>query len=233
MNVGLYRTASAMVASQRQLEVLSTNLANLGTSGYKRGAMAAHEFQIVRGGRKLSGIQTSGSVDFSQGELARTGRDLDFALFGAGFFAVEAPQGEVYTRDGSFHVTSEGVLVTGEGYPLALQERSGSIDPTGLPLVVDGEGSLRQGERNIGRLRLAHFATPQRLTQDGHGFWVAPDGLREIAPTGVVHQYALEEANTSGVDELVAMVSVQRAYELTADALRSIDDSYQRLTRPN
>ena len=82
------------------------------------------------------------------------------------------------------------------------------------------------------RLRVADFSEPQRLSQDGHGLWNAPAGLREIAPTGVVHQYALEEANTSSVEELVALVNVQRSYELAANTLRSIDESYQRLTRP-
>jgi flagellar basal-body rod protein FlgF len=91
---------------------------------------------------------------------------------------------------------------------------------------------VRQGEAEIGRLRLTNFEDPQRLYQDGNGYWIAPRGLREAAHEAVVHQGALEQSNATAVEELVAMIAVQRAYDSAAKTMSSIADSYGRLTRP-
>ena len=112
MNVGLYRAAVAMVGHERQLDAIATNLANVGTIGYKRIGTAAHEFRVMRGRGQTRGLVVRSQTDFSQGNLRRTERAYDLALWGDGFFTVESPHGEVYTRDGDFRVTSEGVLVT-------------------------------------------------------------------------------------------------------------------------
>src|SRR5262245_9699618 len=144
-----------MAAQQRRLDSISANLANLGTTGYKRGVTAAHEIEVERPRGKVRGVTTLAEVDFAQGNLQRTGRDLDFGLFGDGFFAVESPDGEVYTRDGAFQMTESGVLVSGEGFPVAWDQFQGAIDPVGLPVVVDEEGNVRQGVQDIGRLKVS------------------------------------------------------------------------------
>lgn len=232
MNVGLYRGAVAMVAQARRLETLASNLANLGTVGYKRGATAAQEFQVSRGKRSQRGLEIRTEVDFSQGNLRRTGRDLDLALFGDGFFAVEGPRGEVYTRDGSFHTTPDGVLVSEEGFPVAWDKAQGTIDPTGMPVTIDGEGTVRQNGADLGRLRIVDFVDRTRLSHDPNGYWQAPARLKEAAPTGRVHQYTLEESNANGMEEIIEMIGVQRAFESTARVVSSIEESYRRLTRP-
>lgn len=221
-----------MAAQQRRLDSISANLANVGTVGFKRGVTASHEVEVERPRGKVRGVTTLAEVDFAQGNLQRTGRDLDLALFGDGFFAVEGQAGEVYTRDGSFHMTEAGVLVSEEGMPLAWDEFQGSIDPVGLPLVIDESGAVRQGNQNIGRLRVVDFADKSVLTKDALGFWAAPPGVLPTASDARVNQYALEESNANGVEEMVDMIGVQRAFEVVARAFKAIDETYSRLTRP-
>jgi flagellar basal-body rod protein FlgF len=232
MNVGLYRGAVAMVTQARRLETVASNLANLGTVGFKRGATATQQFEMQRGKRTVRGFAVKNQVDFSQGNLTRTERDLDMALFGDGFFAIESPAGEVYSRDGSFHLTAEGVLVTGEGFPVAWEKASGLIDPTGDPVYVDEEGNVQQGASRIGRLRIVDFLDKSQLGNDPSGYWRAPAGLGESAPSARVHQYSLEASNADAMAEMISMIEVQRAFESTSNVVSSIEQSYRRLTRP-
>ena len=232
MNAGLHRAALSMRAHQRSLDAIAANLANVGTTGYKRVRTAEHQFEVSRAHGSVRGLANESRVDFGQGELQRTGRDLDLALQGAGFFAVDGARGEVYTREGSFHLTAQGELVTDDGQPLAWEERSVPLDPVGLPIEVDGEGTVRQGQVEIGRLRIVNFADAGRLRLDRDGYWSAPASLRHAAHEATVHQGALEDSNALAVEELVAMVDVQRSFETVARVMSSIEDSYRTLTRP-
>jgi len=232
MNVGLYRSAVAMAAQQRRLDSISANLANVGTVGFKRGVTASHEVEVQRPRGPVRGVTTLARVDHAQGNLQRTGREHDLALYGDGFFAVESPEGEVYTRDGSFHMSEAGVLVTEHGFSVAWEDLSGAIDPVGLPLVVDEGGSVRQGNQNIGRLRVVAFPANGVLSKDHLGFWRAPLTAQPGASDARVHQYSLEDANANGMEEMVDMIGVQRSFEVVARVFEAIDDTYERLTRP-
>ena len=231
MNVGLYRSAVAMMNHQRHMESIAGNLANLGTRGFKRGGTAFHGIELRGNHGPIRGLASRYEIDFSQGNLHRTGRELDLALQGEGFFAVESPNGEVYTRDGVFHM-SEGVLVNDKGYPVAWEGDRAVLDPAGLPVVVDEFGTLRQGGNSIGQLKIVNFQDPNQLRQDRNGFWVAQPGAEPATSTANVVQYALEESNATGVEEMIAMIGVQRSFETVANTVQSIAESYQRLTRP-
>jgi flagellar basal body rod protein FlgG len=232
VNVGLYRSAVAMAAQQRRLDSISANLANVATIGFKRGVTASHEVEIERPRGKVRGVTTLAEVDFAQGNLHRTGREHDVALFGDGFFAIDGPDGEVYTRDGTLHMTEGGVLVSEHGFPVAWEELAGAIDPVGLPVVIDEAGNVGQGVQNIGKLRVVDFADKSLLTKDRHGFWAAPANVQPSASDARGHQYALEDSNANGVEEMVDMIGVQRSFEVVARAFEAIDQTYERLTRP-
>jgi len=232
VNVGLYRSAVAMAAQQRRLDSISANLANLGTTGFKRGVTASHEVEVQRPRGKVRGVSTVAEVDFAQGNLQRTGGEHDLALYGDGFFAIESPDGEVYTRDGTFQLTEGGVLVTEDGFPVAWDELRGAIDPIGLPIVVDEGGNVRQGGQDIGRLRVVDFEDKHQLSKDRFGFWSAPAGLKQVAHETSVHQYSLEDSNANGVEEMVDMIAVQRSFEVVARVFEAIDQTYERLTKP-
>jgi flagellar basal-body rod protein FlgG len=232
VNVGLYRSAVAMAAQQRSLDSIAANLANVGTIGYKRGVTASHEVAVERQHGKVRGVTTLAKVDHAQGNLQRTGRAHDLALFGDGFFAIDGPDGEAYTRDGSFHLTEGGVLVSEEGFPVAWESLRGAIDPVGLPLVIDEAGNARQGVQDVGQIRVVSFPDNHALTRDRMGLWTAPPGVRPRPSDARVHQYALEDSNANSVEEVVAMIGVQRSFEVVARAFAAIDQTYERLTRP-
>ena len=231
MSVGLYRAAVAMLGHERRLDSIASNLANLETAGFKREATASREFVVNRGERSVRGLALRTQTDFSQGNLERTERRYDFGLFGQGFFAVEGPTGEIYTRAGAFHLSPNGVLQTDEGYAIAWNNRGALIDPNGLPMIVNTDGTVRQGQSEVGKLRIVDFEDKSRLRLTTGGFWEAPDDLEEATHTALVQQFSLEESNATGVEEIIAMISVQRAFGSVANLVQSIQRSYSRLTR--
>ncbi len=218
-----------MRASERQLDAIAANLANLDSPAYKRQNTVTHAFEVGTGERRHTSIVTQSKIDFSQGEISRSGNPLDFALEGDGFFVVETPSGEAYTRSGSFNLDSQGALLTADGHPVAWDGARGRVDPVGEPVTVDGAGVARQGATQIGTLRLVDFANRDALTLDREGYFHAGRGTARVTPTAIVHQGAIEKSNSSSIDELVAMIRVQRGFESAASLVRSIDQSYRRL----
>ncbi len=232
MNVGLFRGAASLHAHQQQIESIARNLTNLSTVGYKRETSAVRQFEVPGSQGSKRGVGAEVTVDFSQGDLRRTGEVYDVALLGGGFFGVEGPAGEVYTRDGSFKLAPDGVLLTAESYPVAWTALNRQIDPRGPSPMIDGDGNVRQGGADVGRLKIVDFEDNQRLISDGNGYWTAPADLKEATATATVHQGALEESNSTGVVEMVDMILVQRQFESMAQTMKSIQESYRRLTRP-
>jgi len=229
MNQGLYSGVSAMAGAERRLDVIAHNLANLGTTAFKRQESFTRSLDSATLHGRRRDIAVRALVDFTQGGLRRTGNPTDLALMGAGWFAAEGPRGEVYTRAGNFHVDGKGELLTGDGYPVAWAVRDGAIEPAGESLLIDGEGVVRQGDRVIGRLRLVNFERPDQMRQDARGYWNAPRGLREAAHEAVVHQGTLEQSNAVATDEMIQLIELQRSFESAATLVRSVDESYQRL----
>ena len=231
MNTGLYRGVSAMDAAQARLEAVTQNLANVRTPGFKRQAPTHHAFRLGGAQSTEYGVGTSGRLDLSQGNLERTGKTLDLALMGNGFFEVEGPEGPLFTRNGSFHLNGDGVLLTGDEYPVAWNGIRGNIDPVGDPVVIDGRGVVQQGERRVGELKLTEFNAPDRLQLASGGYFQADPRLARNDATAVVHQGALEASNASGIDELVNLITVQRSHQMAANVLSLIDQTYQRLSQ--
>ena len=196
MNVGIYAAVTAQTSAERELESISANLANLQTTGFKRQGTATESFDKVLRGRMNRQVQTRRTTDFTQGEFEPTGRHTDLALRGEGFFAVETPTGEAYTRNGRLMLDEAGVLQTFEGYPLAWEEGAAEIDPRGAELSVDAEGRVRQGEQTIGLLAIKNFANPAALSTDGIGYLRFEQGSTVEAPANAeVFQGVVERAN--------------------------------------
>jgi len=228
---GLYSGVGAMRVAERRLEAIAANLANIETPAYKRDTTTVRAFRLPRGERDDTGLAAHRRTDFTQGELQPSSSPFHLALSGPGFFAVEAPAGELYTRNGTFHVDAAGVLQSAEGFPVAWASRSGTIDPIGPPVTIAADGTVRQGPGAIGSLRLVDFDDPGALARLGGGYFRADGALRETSSAAEVHQGALERSNASAVDELVAMIQVQRSFEGAARLMQMIDQSYRRLTQ--
>ena len=222
------------------LDMLANNLANSTTSGYK----LDREFHNLYLGEEAEGASQPGVdqppavlpvverhwTDFAQGVLTETGNPLNLALSGKGFFAVNGPNGVLYTRNGNFKLSAKGVLETQEGY--ALRKDNGKpveLDPA-LPVEFGKDGSVRQGGAEVARLQLVEFAEPQSLSKMGQTYflWSPPSptpsaGAAPLVPRPArqveVHQGRLESSNVAPAESAIRLVSVMRQFEMLQRAL--------------
>lgn len=218
MQNATYIALSSQMALQRQMDVVSNNLANLATPAFKGEEMLFSQY-LVRppGTRPLAFVQDVGTArDLRQGPLTQTGNSLDLALEGRGYFAVQSPLGVRYSRNGHFQLDADGQIVTNSGFPV--------LSDSGQPLVVppttrtitvapDGTISLSlDGTRQqslIGKLQLVDFAAPQAVIPGADGLWVTDQAPQPAAAK--VQQGMIEESNVQPVVELTRMLSVARA----------------------
>ncbi len=232
MNFGILNGVRASNANEKRLEAITANLANVDTPGYKRQSTAIKAFRVPGSDETDLGLNTSATTDFSQGDLRPSSNPFDLALMGTGFFAVEGPDGELYTRRGAFRLDQNGVLLTDEGYPVAWESNPGEINPTGDLITVDASGLMHQGNKEIGRIKVVDFANPQRLENLGGEYYLANRATPEKPSTATVHQHHLEASNVSSIDELVGMISIQRSFEASQNVMQLIDQTYSALTAP-
>ncbi|MBI3358712.1 MAG: flagellar basal-body rod protein FlgG [Nitrospirae bacterium] len=247
----LYIATTGMAAQQLSIEVISNNLANVSTTGFKKSAAEFHEllYQTFRpaGSPRTSGVLPVGiqvglgvqpmSVHktFRQGDFEQTLNDFDIAIEGDGFFQVTLPDGNTgFTRSGNFKLNNEGAVVTSEGLPLlpAISIPSGmqkiSISPEG---VVSGVAAGTTTETVIGTMELARFANPAGLDSLGKNLYQVTTASGE-ALTGVpgkegfgkLEQGFLESSNVNIAEEMVKMITAQRAYELNSKAIQTSDE---------
>jgi len=215
MSGGAYSALSGMLTRIGELDRLASDLANVGTAGYKteRAARVASE----RDGRFRLALDsavdvTDGErrVDFRAGSLATTGRDLDLAIDGQGFFVVSTPNGQRYTRNGSFTRRADGLLTTAEGE--AVLGEGGQIRLGPGKITIDQDGTIRTGETVAGRLRVVEFNETSIERESGARFRAVP-GATPRPATGKVLGGALEQANVGVVDRMVALTEIKRSFE--------------------
>lgn len=232
MDQGLYHGVAAMRTAERRLDTVASNLANASTHGFKRAGTASESFDALLAGRVARQIATHAATDFAQGALEATGEPFDLALGGPGFFAVEGPRGEAYTRDGRFRLDPNGVLVTGDGFPVAWDGPRGTIDPLGPEVSIDARGEVWQRGASVGRLRIVDFEDARSLARTSGGFFEAPATAHAISSEAEVRQGFLEASNVSAIDEMVGLIEAQRGFEAATRIVGAIDQSYRRLTAP-
>ena len=216
--------ASGLRARMESLDLLANNVANASTGGYK----ADREFYSLYAAPEAGDAQAIVTmplierpwIDFSQGVLHATGNPLDVALSGQGFFAVSAPGGPLYTRNGSFLLASDGSLVTSEGYPV--RSSGGStmkLDPK-RPIEIRDDGTVLQDGAVAGKLDIADFTSTAGLEKQGSNYLrVSDPALRPSAPAGTsVQQGKLESSNTGSAEAAVRLVSVMRQFEMLQKA---------------
>ncbi len=209
--------------------MLANNMANGSTSGFK---VDREFYSTFSGSTSFSGLDPSVGdspvvqkawTDFSQGTLLPTGNDTDLALSGSGFFAVGGPNGTLYTRNGSFRISSTGTLVTAEGYPV--QQVGGQpIQLTGTgPITVGPQGGVSQNNQQIGQLEIDTFADPNQLVKAASGYFENPDPVSitpSLATNVQVYQGKLESSNSSPSESAARMVSLLRHFEMLQHAVK-------------
>jgi len=231
MSLAAEKIASGLNGLVEQLEVVSHNVANAQTAGFKRRVLTfEQEYQkslkALEGSCSLQSnpLQTRQTVDFSQGQLIQTNRPLDVALEGRGFLTVQTPEGPMYTRNGSLHLNAlsqltdtEGRLVAGRDGPIYLPA---DVSPAEVQITLDG--TVRAGGTEIGQLQLADFGENEnRLIPAGSGVFTAPADAKPTEAADLkVRQGYQEGSNVQMVEELVSMVTLSRLYEANMNVLR-------------
>ena len=255
----LWIARTGLDAQQTQLDVISNNLANVSTNGYKKGravfedllyqtlrqpgAQSSQQTQIPTGLQLGTGVRpVSTARVFTQGNIQKTDNALDIGIQGDGFFQILLPDGTTgYTRDGSFQKDNQGQIVTSDGYPL---QPNITIPATALSVTVgtDGTVSITQSGTSattqIGNIQLANFINPAGLQSMGQNLFLETAASGTPTPNtpgtngaGIVNQGYVETSNVNVAEELVTMIQTQRAYELNSKVVSTSDAMLGRLTQ--
>lgn len=254
----LYTAATGMDAQQSKMDTIANNLANVSTPGFKKTRLEFEDLLYerihsgaapdVRGGTPPAplevglGVKTVSSYrNFGQGDYLNTGNELDVAIEGDGLFRVRRPSGDIaYTRAGNLRVDAEGRLVTQRGEPLEPEiifppeTTSVTINPDGTVMAMTANN---EQPVNAGNIELVLFTNPAGLNSLGGNLFVETpaSGMPTIARpgergAGAVNQGFLENSNVKAVEEMIDMISTQRAYELNSKVIQTADQMLQKLT---
>jgi flagellar basal-body rod protein FlgF len=225
---------SRQMSLRRELEVVSNNIANLNTTGFKADTAIFEEFLMPRASadqfghsdRKLSFVQDRSTWhDHSQGPLRQTGNPLDIAIDGKAFLVVQTPNGERYTRNGSMQINAQGELVTTAGHKVLGDGGPIQFQTTDKDIAFNRDGSITVLGGTRGKLRLVQFDDVQRLKKDGASTFVAPSGVDPVtAQNPHVIQGSIEQSNVKSVVEMARMIEVTRHYTQMSSMLQAQHD---------
>jgi flagellar basal-body rod protein FlgG len=221
MRIGLYTAAMGAREQQKRLEVVSNNIANAGTAGFKKEVVRFEDF-----------LYQTTSPNLEQGAIRSTGNQLDIALSGRGFLKVQTDQGVFLTRTGNLTLDRQGTLTTQEGWPVLGKAGPITIDGGTTALRIEADGQLFDGNQNIDTLDLVEIPSNTPVTRVKNGYFKLADP--QSAPAGTanctVQQGALEEANFSVVEEMAQMIDAMRNFEAYHKIIQSFDQMDSQLT---
>jgi flagellar basal-body rod protein FlgG len=213
---GILDTARSLSFHLRLQEVTANNLSNANTDAYKADRLTAHR---VAGSNDLVPVQ---KTDLEQGRVRDTGRPLDVALEGSGYFVVLTDRGERLTRGVSLRLDPAGRLVDPHGDPVLAKD--GPVVVSGSVLEIDADGRVHVDGLESARLRIENVDDPSKLMKEGYGRYRVDGARLPVVPGGIhVRQGAIEEPNVDPVLGMVDLVTLQRAYTANLDALRVMD----------
>ncbi|MDH4191196.1 MAG: flagellar basal-body rod protein FlgG [Betaproteobacteria bacterium] len=255
----LWISKTGLDAQQTQLDVIANNLANVGTTGFKRGRAVFEDllYQTVRQPGAQSSQQTQAPAGLqigtgvrpvatarihTQGNLQQTGNNLDLAINGQGFFQIQMPDGTTaYTRDGSFHLDAQGQVVTSNGFhvqPAITVPSAAQSISIGQDGVVTATLAGSSTPVQLGSIQLANFVNPGGLQSNGQNLYTETPasgtpttGTPGLNGMGLLSQGYLETSNVNVVEELVNMIQTQRAYEINSKSIQTSDQMLQRLSQ--
>ncbi|MFN7835959.1 MAG: flagellar basal-body rod protein FlgG [Burkholderiaceae bacterium] len=255
----LFIAKTGLDAQQTQLDVISNNLANVSTNGFKRsravfedllyqtlrqpGASTSQQTQVPSGLQIGTGARPAATVrNFTQGNIQQTGNSLDVAITGSGFFQVNMPDGTpAYTRDGSLQLDNQGQVVTSNGFVI---QPPITIPPGAQTITIGQDGTVsatlagQPQPQTLGQFQLTTFINPAGLSSQGQNLYVetaASGTATQSTPgqngAGSLVQGSVETSNVNVVEELVGLIQTQRAYEINSKAITTSDQMLQRLSQ--
>ncbi|PID28846.1 MAG: flagellar biosynthesis protein FlgF [Candidatus Cloacimonadota bacterium] len=232
----LHQNSSAMQLLLDKINVTSNNLANVNTAGFKKKGvffqqLTGAEQALARDGivKEMPAGQIAVYTDYSVGKLTYTGNSLDIALQGEGFFTIETPEGDKYTRNGNFSLDSNQNLVTAEGF--AVKGEAGPVKITGNDVVIGKDGTVQADGEAINKLMIKKISNDQ-LVRVGSNFYVPKEGaeVEDISASGILQGY-LELSNINIVSEMTNMIATQRHYEANSKVIKSADDTLRQINQ--
>lgn len=238
MDQGMYTAAAGAIAMEERLNIISNNVANLNTIGFKKDQISFEQFSkvldtsmLAEGQYKVVPIDVialNPSIDVTPGSPMETGNPLDVAMLGEGFFVVSTDEGPRYTRAGSFSLSTDNVLITPQGYRVQGEGGDISIDTTtGNGVIgIDTRGKITYDDSDIDTLQVVQIP-PEALVRKGNNLFAVKEGYTpEPVENPSMSQSYLEAANVEPVTEMVEMIATQRAYDAFQKMIRSIDEAY-------
>jgi len=224
---------SRQMALGRELDVIANNMANVTTNGFKARQARFREYlmpgasadSFAAPDRRLSYVTDGGTpLDISAGTIERTGNPLDVAVKGDGFFAVQTPAGERFTRNGAFTINQAGQLVTSDGHPALGENGPITFSPqeSGAAIAPDGTVTTSQGQR--GKLRLVRFADPQSLRNEGGNLFTSTVPPLPAGATSRLETGAVERSNVRPILEMSRLIEVNRSYTSVAGMVSRMDE---------
>ena len=237
---GIYSSAHAMESASRHQEMIAQNLAHASMPAYRRLQMRHGTFDdtLLESQEQMAARSTLGvrgldaAIDWQPGSTTQTGRKLDIAIEGSGFFEIETPQGSLYTRNGNFGLNDRGELVTQDGYLV-----QGTAGPITLnpqvsleQLQVSPNGNLVADGIPLGQIRVVDFENLNSLTKVGATSFSASNEAQPTTIPGQVRSGFLERSNVQPIQELVDMIASQRQHDAAARSLRTIMQSIEKRT---
>jgi flagellar basal-body rod protein FlgF len=212
MRIGIYAAALGAREQQKRLEVISNNIANTDTAGYKKDVVCFHDFLVETTAPRLE-----------QGAIQITDHPLDIALSGDGFLRAQTDRGIFYTRSGNLTVNKDGTLVTPEGWPILGKNGPISVNSTAVRITEDGQ--VFDNNQPVGMLDLVRFTSKGALSKVKNGYFQLDDPKMtpQAAADCSVHQGALEQANFNVVEEMTQMIDTLRTFEAYQKVLQSFD----------
>ena len=226
MSSGYYAACTGLITRTAALDTIANNLANVSTAGFRASHNKFSSVLATTGNPELStvnqdindyGVLSGTQLDTTQGALVPTGNPLDIAVEGAGYFTVQAPSGQVYTRGGSFRVSPQGKLITAAGDPVIGD--NGPITIAGEPVTVSSDGTISAKGAISGRLKLVEFPPNVELQSAGGTYYKAPAGTEVNATKTHVRQGMLESSNVNPITSVVELITAQREVEQMRHAL--------------
>ena len=258
MHPALWVSKTGLSAQDTNMSTISNNLANVNTTGFKRdravfqdllyqinrqpGGLTTQNSELPSGLQLGTGVRVVGTAkQFTQGNLQITEQPLDMAVNGRGFFQVLLPDGQIaYTRDGQFQLNADGAVVNPDGYPL---EPAINVPENATNITIGKDGTVtavtddQAAPVNLGKITLVDFINPQGLQAIGNNLFKATnasgdpaEGEAGLAGLGSIEQGTVEASNVEVVEELVNMITTQRAYEMNSKVVSTTDQMLQFIT---
>ncbi len=229
MDSGYYAACTALVARTQALDTVANNIANTSTVGFRAERNLFSSVLANAGSSSTAplnpvinsyGILSGTMADVTQGAMETTGNDLDLAIEGKGYFAVQTSDGTMYTRAGAFQMSSKGQVVTAAGDPV-LGDKGPIVIPTGGKISISNDGTISSDGAVIGKVKIVEFPQGTELANIGNSLYSAPPDAKPLAVVkdSTVQQGVLEGSNVNAVSSMIQLVEAQRNAEMAQRAL--------------